>query len=185
MLAVEAEMKGLARYFKEKEPVSAESYDEAQWGLAGLVHDADYEEMKDKHPSPEFFKQLEELGFGTEIIDAIKAHGWKFQPGLPEPKTKMEWSLYCCDELSGLIIACALVRPDPTSPPASEGLKRPSKLEILTLGDVLKKWPQKSFAAGVNRSQTELCEEKLGIKLDEFIKICLQALQAVSSDLEL
>ena len=163
MLAVEAEMKGLAKYFKE---------DEELWGLTGLIHDADYEEMKDKHPSQEFFKQLEELEFGAEIIDAIKAHGWKYQPGLPEPKTNMEWSLYCCDELSGLIIACALVRPS-------------KKLAEVTLESIKKKWPQKSFAAGVNREQTELCEAKLGIKLDEFIQICLQAIQSISADLGL
>ena len=163
MLAVEAEMKGLAKHFGE---------DEELWGLAGLVHDADYEEMKEKHPSQEFFKQLEELKFEPVIIDAIKAHGWKFQPELPEPKTKMEWSLYCCDELSGLIIACALVRPS-------------KKLAEVTLESIKKKWPQKSFAAGVNRAQTELCEEKLGIKLDEFISICLQSIQSISTDLGL
>ncbi|MEK7513654.1 MAG: HD domain-containing protein [Patescibacteria group bacterium] len=163
MLAVEAEMRGLAKHFGE---------DEELWGLTGLVHDADYEEMKEKHPSEEFFKQLEELKFEKPVIEAVKAHGWKFQPGLPEPKTKMEWSLYCCDELSGLIIACALVRPS-------------KKLAEVTLESIKKKWPQKSFAAGVNRSQTELCEEKLGIKLDEFIKICLQAIQSISADLGL
>lgn len=169
MLAVEAEMRGLAKYFSAK---GGQEEDEELWGLAGLIHDADYEEMKEKHPSAEFFKQLEELKFEPAIIDAIKAHGWKFQPGLPEPQTKMEWSLYCCDELSGLIIACALVRPS-------------KKLAEVTLESIKKKWPQKSFAAGVNREQTELCEAKLGIKLDEFIKICLQAIQSISANLGL
>jgi len=163
MLAVEAQMRALAKHFGE---------DEELWGLAGLVHDADYEEMQAKHPSPEFFQALVNLGYDTKIVNAIKAHGWKFQEGLPEPQTKMEWSLYCSDELSGLIIACALVRPS-------------KKLAEVTLESIKKKWPQKSFAAGVDRAQTELCEAKLGIKLDEFISICLKALQTISADLGL
>ena len=163
MLAVEAQMRALAKHFGE---------DEELWGLAGLIHDADYEKMQTKHPSPEFFKELETMGYDPKIVNAIKAHGWKFQEGLPEPQTKMEWSLYCGDELSGLIIACALVRPN-------------KKLAEVTLESIKKKWPQKAFAAGVNRAQTELCEAKLGIKLDEFIQICLKSLQNISQDLGL
>jgi predicted hydrolase (HD superfamily) len=163
MLAVEAQMRGLAKHFDQ---------DKELWGLTGLVHDADYEEMQTKHPSQEFFTELESMGYDTKIIQAVKAHGWKFQPGLPEPKTKMEWSLYCGDELSGLIIACALVRPS-------------KKLAEVTLESIKKKWPQKAFAAGVNREQTELCEEKLGVKLDDFIDICLKSLQSISGDLGL
>lgn len=169
MLAVEAEMKGLAKYFSAK---GGQGQDEELWGLAGLIHDADYEEMKEKHPSETFFKELAELKFDAKIIQAIKAHGWQYHEGLPEPQTQMEWSLYCCDELSGLIIACALVRPS-------------KKLNEVTLESIKKKWPQKAFAAGVNRKQTELCEEKLGIKLDEFISICLKSLQNISQDLGL
>lgn len=163
MLAVEAQMRALAKHFGE---------DEELWGLTGLVHDADYEEMKEKHPSPEFFQELEKIGYDPKIVNAVKAHGWNFQPGLPEPQTKMEWSLYCCDELSGLIIACALVHPS-------------KKLAEVTLESIKKKWPQKAFAAGVNRAQTELCETKLGIKLDEFIQICLTGIQNIAGDLGL
>jgi len=163
MLAVEAQMRALAKHFGE---------DEELWGLAGLVHDADYEEMQAKHPSPEFFQALVNLGYDTKIVNAIKAHGWKFQEGLPEPQTKMEWSLYCSDELSGLIIACALVRPS-------------KKLAEVTLESIKKKWKQTSFAAGVHREQTELCEAKLGIKLDKFIGICLKSLQNINQDLGL
>ena len=169
MLAVEAEMKGLAKHFSAK---GGQEQDEELWGMAGLVHDADYEEMKEKHPSAEFFKQLEELKFDPKIIQAVKAHGWKFQPGLPEPQTKMEWSLYCCDELSGLIIACTLVRPE-------------KKLATVTVESVLKKWKEKSFAAGVHREQIEMCQEKLDIPLTEFIDLNLKAMQAISGDLGL
>ncbi len=163
MLAVEAQMRALAKHFGENED---------DWGLAGLIHDADYQEMQAKHPSAEFFQELVDMGYDAKIVNAIKAHGWKFQEGLPEPQTKMEWSLYCGDELSGLIIACALVRPS-------------KKLAEVTLESIKKKWPQKAFAAGVNREQTELCEAKLGIKLDEFIQICLNALQGINQELGL
>lgn len=163
MLAVEAQMRALAKHFGE---------DEELWGLTGLVHDADYEEMKEKHPSQDFFTELEQMGYDPKIVAAVKAHGWKFQEGLPEPQTKMEWSIYCSDELSGLIIACALVRPS-------------KKLAEVSLESIKKKWPQKAFAAGVDRTQTELCEAKLGIKLDEFITICLKALQNIAPDLGL
>lgn len=163
MLAVEAEMRALAKHFGE---------DQELWGLTGLVHDADYEEMQTKHPSPEFFAELEKLGYDPKIVAAVKAHGWKFQEGLPEPQTKMEWGLYCCDELSGLIIACALVRPE-------------KKLAAVSLGNIKKKWKEKSFAAGVDRTQTELCETKLNLKLDEFIQICLTGIQNIAGDLGL
>ena len=163
MLAVEAEMRALAKHFQEEEEL---------WGLAGLIHDADYEEMKERHPSVEFFKQLKELEFDPKIIQAVKAHGWNFQVGLPEPQTKMEWSLYCCDELSGLIIACALVRPE-------------KKLATVTVESVLKKWKEKSFAAGVHREQIELCQKKLGIPLAEFIALNLKAMQAIAPQLGL
>ncbi|MDZ7587519.1 MAG: hypothetical protein U0946_07225, partial [Patescibacteria group bacterium] len=152
-----------AKYFNE---------DEELWGLAGLIHDADYEMMQKKHPSPMLFDKLKNLGAAEKIIQAVKAHGWGFQPDLPEPQTKMEWSLYCGDELSGLIIACALVRPE-------------KKLATVSLENVLKKWKEKSFAAGVHREQIALCETKLEITLNEFINICLKAMQAIASELGL
>jgi predicted hydrolase (HD superfamily) len=84
----------------------------------------------------------------------------------------LEWSLYCCDELTGFIVAVALVRPD-------------KKLASVTVDSVLKKWGEKAFAAGVKREQIEECEDRLGIPLKEFIEICLQAMQGISKDLGL
>jgi predicted hydrolase (HD superfamily) len=84
----------------------------------------------------------------------------------------MEWSLYSCDELTGLIVACALVRPD-------------KKLASVDTASVLKKWNQKSFAAGVDRSQIENCEKELGIPLSGFIGITLKAMQGISEELGL
>lgn len=166
MLAVEAIMRSLARHFNEDEEV---------WGLAGLLHDADYELFKDtdpkKHPS-KIFDELEKQQADQRIIDAIKAHAWGWRDDLPEPKTKMEWSLYCCDDLSGFIIACALIRPERT-------------IASLSVESIVKKWPQKSFAAGVKREHAELCQEKLGIPLPEFMQIALSALQGIHADLGL
>jgi putative nucleotidyltransferase with HDIG domain len=165
MLAVEAIMRALARHFHE---------DEALWGMAGLLHDADYEMFKDdpkKHPS-KIFDELEKRNVDRTIINAIKSHAWGWKEELPEPQTKMEWSLYCCDDLSGFIIACALVRPD-------------KKLESLTAESILKKWPQKSFASGVKREHVELCADKLGIPFEEFVRIALTAMQDIHDGLGL
>ena len=159
MLAVEAIMRALAKHFSE---------DEELWGVAGLLHDADYEMFKDepkKHPS-KIFEELEKRNVDPRIINSIKSHAWGWKEDLPEPSNTMEWSLYCCDELSGFIIACALVRPD-------------KKLESVTVESIQKKWPQKSFAAGVKREHVEMSEAKLGILLPEFMQIALTALQEI------
>lgn len=165
MLAVEAEMRALAKHFDA---------DPDLWGLAGLLHDADYEMFQDepeKHPS-KIFAELEKRGVDKRIIEAIRAHAWQWSDRSDEPENKMEWSLYTCDELSGLIIAVALVRPD-------------KKLSSTSTESVLKKWDSNSFASGVHREQIELCEEKLNIPLKEFIEINLQALQGISGKLGL
>lgn len=162
MLAVEAEMRALAKHFGENEE---------EWGVAGLIHDADYDKWPKDHPK----KTLEELKKRKApewLISAVETHAWKYNGMKKEPETKLEWALYTCDELSGFIIACALVRPS-------------KKLSDVTVESVLKKWPQKAFAKGVHRPQIELCEEKLGIELNDFIEICLKSLQGISEELGL
>lgn len=164
-LAVEAAMKALANYFSE---------DEESWGIAGLLHDADWEVTRD---TPEIHAKkvvewLEDLDLGDEgIKGAILAHN-HFHNGHEPPQSLMEWALYCCDELTGLIVACALVMPD-------------KKLESVTAETVLNKLPQRSFAAGVDREKIELSEAKLGIALDEFVGIVLDAMKEKADDLEL
>lgn len=160
--AVAAVMKSLASYFNE---------DEDLWEITGLVHDIDYEKYPEKHPL-EGLKILEEENYPKEIIEAVAAHAWGYHEGLPEPKNKMEWSLYSCDELTGLIVACTLVRPS-------------RKIGDVTVQNILDKWNSKSFAAGVKRSQIENCEDKLGIKLEDFIKIALSSMQEIHDDLGL
>lgn len=162
MLAVAAELKAIAKHFGE---------DEETWELVGILHDADYEKHPDKHPRV-ILEELEKCGEKKEIIDAVRRHAWKFNGMDEEPQTKLDWAIYTCDELSGFIIACALVRPD-------------RKLSSVTVESILKKWPQKAFAKGVHREQIELCEEKLGIKLDDYIEICIRSLQEISDELGL
>lgn len=165
MLCVEAAMRALALHFDE---------DPEDWGLSGLLHDADYETEKDnpKNHTHTTLKWLEDYDVSESVKSAILAHGWGYVEGNPEPKNKMEWALYTCDELTGLIVAVALVRPD-------------RKLSSVTTESVLKKWDEKSFAAGASRSQIKLCEERLGISLSDFIEITLAAMKKISSDLGL
>lgn len=175
MLAVEAEMRAIYQALKIRNKDTSDQtlleLTEEDWGLLGLIHDADYEKWPEEHPR-KTIEELEKGKAGDWLIQAIRAHAWKFNGMDVEPSNLLEWTIYTCDELSGFIIACALVRPD-------------RKLASVTVDSVLKKWPQKSFAAGVHREQVELCEEKLGIKLPEYIEICLKALQGIAVDLGL
>lgn len=167
MLAVEAEMRALAIHFGE---------DEDLWGLAGLVHDADYEMLQEEEKLEEHpfrtVKKLKEMGADPKVVKSVKSHAWDWNEKCPKPKTIMDWALYTCDELSGLIIAVALVRPD-------------KKLSSTSVESVMKKWDEKSFASGVHREQIEMCEDKLDIGLEDFVGINLKALQGISEDLGL
>jgi predicted hydrolase (HD superfamily) len=163
--AVEEVMKALAKHFKE---------DKEKWGIVGLLHDGDYEKTKEtpeKHTllMTDWLKEVGETD--PEILSAILSHNYS-HTGQNAPKNKLEWSLYCCDELTGFIVAVTLVRPD-------------KKLSSVTVESILKKWPQKSFAAGVKREQIEECEKRLGIPLNEFIEIALKAMQGISPELGL
>lgn len=165
MLAVEAAMLSLARHFGE---------DEELWGVTGLIHDLDYEKLKEtpeKHPSL-IFDELAKYNYDARMVQAIRSHAWGWQADAPEPEGKMEWSLYLCDELTGLIIACALVLPD-------------KKLASVTIGTVMKKFPKKDFAKGVDRERMKYVESKLGLSIEDFIGFCLSGLQSVASDLGL
>jgi len=164
-LAVEAAMKALAKYFQA---------DEEKWGIVGLLHDGDWEATKDNFAlhAKLMIQWLKQAGENDqEIIKAILSHNF-INNGEKPPQTPMEWALYTCDELTGLIVAVALVMPD-------------KKLSSVTVESVLKKFSSKSFAAGANRLQIKMAEEKLGIKLPDFIGIVLRSMQAIASDLGL
>lgn len=159
--AVEVVMRSLAKHFypDDTEPVEV-------WGIVGLLHDGDYEETK-SDPSKHTVKMsqwLKDQGENDpEILAAILSHNFA-HTGENPPQNNLEWSLYCCDELTGLIVAVALVRPE-------------KKLNTVSIESVMKKWEIKAFAAGVHREQIALCEEKLGIPLHDFVAIVLQAMQ--------
>ena len=160
-LAVEACMRGLAQYFNE---------DEEKWGITGLLHDIDYEETKDD-PNSHSLKGaefLENLRLDKEIVEAVKTHN-EIHGILPE--TKMAKALYCVDPLTGLIVAAALVLPS-------------KKLTDLTVENVLNRFKEKSFARGAKREIILKCSD-IGLSLEKFVEICLNAMQNISDDLGL
>lgn len=165
LLAVETAMKALARRF---------SGDETEWGLLGLIHDADWE-LTEPTPSVHTRLTLEWLaGQGMSegpFVDAIKAHNRRLT-NLGEPNSPMAWALDCVDELTGFIVAVALVRPD-------------KKLATVSLDSIKKKWKTKEFARAVDRTEIEKCQEKLGIGLDEFIGLTLAAMQSIAGEIGL
>lgn len=165
MLAVEAEMRALAKHFNE---------DEDLWGLVGLLHDADWEKTQNTPDTHTLVlaQELEKRKVSQELITIILSHNFEMTGKGREPQTRADWAIYTCDELSGLITATALIRPD-------------KKLASVEVESIKKKWGNTSFAAGVDRKRIEKCEEVLGIPLDEFIKMCLAPLQNISGELGL
>jgi predicted hydrolase (HD superfamily) len=143
--------------------------------MAGLLHDADWEttrETPERH-TLELMDWLEEFDLEDDdsIKSAILAHN-HFHNGHQPPQNTMEWSLYCCDELTGLIVASTLVLPD-------------KKISSLTTESVINRFGESSFAKGVDRDQIRQCEDNLGIPLDEFITIVLESMQDISEELGL
>lgn len=136
------------------------------WETFGLLHDADWEETKDKpdEHTKRTLAWLADAGITTgRIVHAMKSHNRKFTE-LAELEGQMEWALETVDELTGFIVAVALMRPD-------------KKLATVELSSIMKKWKNKAFAAAVEREQIAQCEEKLGIPLPEFISLTLKAMQ--------
>jgi uncharacterized protein len=170
-LAAEATMRALYRHLTIDELQNPES--EEKWGVTGLLHDIDYERAQetnqlDKHGILLFVNNEVELP--DEIAYSIMAHN--FESTKVMPHKPMDWAITACDQLTGLITACALVRPD-------------KKLASVTTDTVKKKFGQKAFAAGANRDMIMLCESKLDIPLDEFIDITLKAMQGIHKELGL
>jgi uncharacterized protein len=171
--AVEAVMRALYQRLEDGNKTKEE---EDKWGIAGLIHDADYELTKDDEPKKNHtklvLKWLRDADTEAGIYDAVASHGWGYVDGAPMPVSNLQWALYTCDELTGMIAAVALVKPD-------------KKLASVTVDSILKKWNSRVFAAGVNRKQIEECENKLGIPLREFIEISLKAMQGIHEELGL
>lgn len=156
------------------------------WETLGLLHDADWEETKDTPDQHTIhtLKWLRELGIvDGPIVHALMSHNRKYTK-LAELDGVMEWALETVDELTGFIVAVALVRPDPSSHEASKGQGK-SRLQSVEVSSIMKKWRKKEFAAAVERNQIAQCEEKLGIPLSEFIEITLHAMQEHHEELGL
>ena len=161
MLSVEIAMRAYAEKWDE---------DIERWGVVGLLHDFDYERWPDPPDHPlQGAKILAEKGVDDEIIYAIKSHA-DYLPDCPR-LSRLDKTLYACDELSGFITACAMVRPE-----RIVGLKAKS---------VRKKMKQKSFAAAVNRDDMVRGAEDLGLDLNLHIQFVIDALAVEAKVLKL
>jgi putative nucleotidyltransferase with HDIG domain len=160
-LAVEAAMRHLAR---------KKGADEEMWGIVGLIHDVDYEEHPDEHlrHAPEM---LRGHGWPEEHIRAVASHGWGICTDV-EPATELEKALFAIDELTGLVAAATLVRPS-------------KSVLDLPVKSVLKKWKDKAFAAGVDRSVIEKGAALMGVSLEELIADTIEGMKTVAAEIGL
>lgn len=152
MLAVEAAVRHYA---------GLRGADPEVWGLAGLLHDLDWERHPEEHPL-KGVEALREHGYPEEVIHAILAHRPDFT-GV-QPETELDRVLYACDELSGLVVACCLVRP--------------TGVDDLTPKSVVKKLKDKAFAAGVSREDVAVGIELVGLERSEHIQNVIDGLRA-------
>ena len=159
MYAVEAAVRSYAR---EK------GADEDLWGLAGLLHDLDWEKYPDEHPL-KAAEELRERGYPDDVVHAILAHRSGFT-GV-EPETELDKTLIACDELTGLIVATCLVRPN--------------GIDDLKPRSVKKKMKDKTFAAGVDRDDVRWGAELIGVELTEHIQNVIDAMRGIADELEL
>lgn len=139
---------------------------EEQWGITGLLHDADYEAHPDQHPKV-IVGLLRERG-EEEMAHAISAHYTRW--GVPY-NSLLDKALLACDEITGFIVACALIRP--------------GRLQGLEAKSVVKRLGQKSFAASVDREEVRLGAEKFGVDLKEHISFIIGVLQQHQQELQL
>ena len=160
-LAVEGVMRYMARKSGE---------DEDKWGVIGLIHDLDYEMYPDQH-----CKKTEEVlrdhEWPEEYIRAVISHGWGICTDV-EPQTRLEKTLYAIDELTGLVVTSALVRPS-------------KSVMDMKAKSVKKKWKNKRFAAGVDRSIITRGAEMLGVELSELITDTIMGMREVADSIGL
>lgn len=165
MLAVEAAMRVYARHYGEEEEL---------WGLTGLLHDLDYDrfpEMDDQengHPRTAL-RLFRERGYPPEFIHAVEAHATFL--GV-QRQSRLDKALLACDELTGLILACAYVRPD-------------RDLRNVKIKSVKKKWKDKRFTAAIDRQENLHFIEELGEPFDEHLQRVLDAMKEVAVELGL
>ncbi len=160
-LAVE----GVMRYFARQR-----GEDEEKWGIIGLVHDLDYEQFPEEH-CRKTEEILKEHAWPQEYIRAVVSHGWGICSDV-EPQTELEKVLYAIDELTGLVVTSALVRPS-------------KSVMDLKAKSVLKKWKDKRFAAGVDRSIIIKGAEMLGIEIKDLITDTIMGMRDVAGEIGL
>ncbi len=159
MYAVEASVRHYARL---------KGADENLWGLAGLLHDLDWEKYPEHHPL-KGVERLRELGYPEEVTHAILAHRPEFTN--VQPETELDRVLYACDEVSGLVHACCLVRP--------------SGIDDLTPKSVVKKLKDRAFAAGVSREQVEHGIELIGLERNVHFQNVIDGMRSIAAELEI
>jgi putative nucleotidyltransferase with HDIG domain len=161
-IAAEACMRALAEFFDE---------DQEKWGITGLLHDIDYEETKNEPIKHSLLgaETLHKLGVDKEIVEAVKTHNEIHEIA---PQTKMAKAIFCVDPLTGLIVAATLVLPS-------------KKIADLTPENVLNRFKEKGFAAGANREIIAKCHILLDLPLENFTKICLEAMKKINNELGL
>jgi len=164
ILAVESVMKFLARELKE---------DEEKWGLVGLLHDLDYEETKNAPEKHTLITAeiLQGKGVDQDIIDAIKAHAFGFSPSIQAPNTSVQHAIYCADPVTGFLVACALIHKE-------------KKLAPVDVDFARKRMKEKRFAAGASREAMNKCTN-IGMDIDKFLQISLDAMKSISTELGL
>lgn len=165
-LATEAAMKAIGQTLINR---GETGIDLENWGLAGLLHDADYEITRNT-PEKHTIYLEEKIGsiLPQDVMHAIKAHNYKYTN--VAPVSLMDWALYTCDELTGFVVACALIQKD-------------KRLGAVTVDFILKKMNEKSFAKSVDRAQILACEEKLKFPIDVYTQIVLSSMQSVANNL--
>ncbi len=168
MLALEAVMGALFDHLKP-----ADSSTKEQWMLAGLLHDGDYcDEVPHNLQGIKIVEWVKTSGYEIpdNVAHAMAAHNWT-NTGV-EPKNRMDWAIFCADSLTGLIVASALVIPS-------------KKLADVIISSVLKRFRESGFARGTRREDIALCQDKLGLSLEEFVSISLTAMQNIAGDIGL
>jgi putative nucleotidyltransferase with HDIG domain len=160
-LSVEAVMRYMARKAGE---------DEEKWGIIGLIHDLDYEMYPEQHCKMTE-KILRENNWPEDWIRAVLSHGWGLASDV-EPVSLLEKTIYAIDELTGLVTTSALVRPS-------------KSVLDMEARSVKKKWTDKKFAAGVDRSVIEKGAGMLGVTVDELITDCIMGMREVAEEIGL
>jgi len=159
VLAVEAVMGALAQRLGE---------DEAAWGLAGLLHDLDFEYTKEspQHHTMQTLELLEDYNLDPRILHAIQAHA-----GHVPLESAMDKAIYCADPVTGFVVACALMHPT-------------KKIANVDVAFMANRFKEKRFAAGASREQMTSCNS-LGLELEEFLELSRKAMEEIADELGL